>query len=139
LHLNQQHGRNRVLWIVLMAIVVALGLGTRLPALPFPRRFTGYLGDLLWALAVYVGYCLIFPGLATMKIATLAAVTSLLVEFSQLYHAPWIDSIRSTTFGHLLLGSGFDSIDLICYAAGIGVGVLIEKGLIQLAETRSTP
>ena len=77
-----------------------------------------------------------FPALRRCKVATLAAATSLLVEFSQLYHAPWIDSIRGTTLGHLLLGSGFDSIDLICYAAGIGVGVLIEMGLIQLAETR---
>lgn len=139
MHPDQQHGRNRIPWIVLLAIVISLGLGTRVRALPFPLSFSGYLGDVLWALAVYVGYCLLFPGLAMMKVAILAAVTSLLVEFSQLYHALWIDSIRGTTLGHLLLGSGFDSIDLICYAAGIGVGVLIEMGLIQLAETRPTP
>jgi hypothetical protein len=137
LHPKQQHGRNRLPWIVLMAIVIALGLGTRLPALPFPPSFSGYLGDTLWALAVYVGCCLLFPSLSTMKIATLAAMTSLLVEFSQLYHAPWIDSTRSTTLGHLVLGSGFDSIDLVCYAAGTGVGVLFEMGLIQFAATRA--
>ena len=136
---KQQHGRNRALWIVLMTIVIALGLGTRLAGLPFRPNFLGYLGDALWALAVYIGYCLLFPGLSTTKIATLAAITSLLVEVSQLYHAPWIDSIRSTTLGHLVLGSGFDAIDLICYSTGIGVAVLIEMGLIQFAGTRPTP
>lgn len=138
MHPKQQKRRNRALWVVLMAIVIVLGLGTRLPVLPFPPSFSGYLGDGLWALAVYVGYCLLFPGLSTMKSATLAAITSLLVEFSQLYHAPWIDSIRNTTLGHLLLGSGFDSIDLICYCAGIGIGVLFEMGLMHFAATQAT-
>jgi len=40
------------------------------------------------------------------------------VEVSQLYHAPWIDSIRSTTLGGLVLGFGFLWTDLVCYLVG---------------------
>jgi hypothetical protein len=48
------------------------------------------------------------------------------VELSQLYHAPWIDSIRQTTLGGLILGFGFLWTDLACYAFGVGLGVLLE-------------
>ena len=49
-----------------------------------------------------------------------------LVEVGQLYHAPWIDSIRRTTLGGLVLGFDFVWSDLACYAVGVGLGVLIE-------------
>jgi len=43
-------------------------------------------------------------------------------EVSQFYHAPWIDSIRSTTLGGLVLGFGFKLSDLVCYCVGVFVG-----------------
>ncbi|MCA9130161.1 MAG: DUF2809 domain-containing protein, partial [Planctomycetales bacterium] len=49
-----------------------------------------------------------------------------LVEFSQLYHASWIDSIRRTTLGGLVLGFGFLWSDLVCYGIGITLGVVAE-------------
>jgi hypothetical protein len=50
-----------------------------------------------------------------------------IIEVSQLYHAPWIDSIRGTTLGALVLGHGFVWSDLACYAVGVGLGILIER------------
>jgi hypothetical protein len=32
---------------------------------------------------------------------------SVAIDLIQLYHAPWIDSIRQTTLGGLILGFGF--------------------------------
>ena len=54
---------------------------------------------------------------------------SVTIEVSQLCHASWIDSIRGTTLGGLLLGFGFVWSDLACYAVGVGLGMLIERGL----------
>ena len=51
---------------------------------------------------------------------------SVAVEVSQLYHAPWIDSIRHTTLGGLILGFDFLWSDLVCYAVGVGLGVLVD-------------
>ena len=63
---------------------------------------------------------------------------SVAVELSQLYHAPWIDSIRHTTIGGLILGFGFLWSDLACYSLGVGLGVLIEIiGGIVTGEDRS--
>src|SRR5688572_10101869 len=48
------------------------------------------------------------------------------VEYLQLYHAPWIDAIRSTRLGRLVLGSVFNSPDLLAYVIGIALGALAE-------------
>ena len=132
----QRTSRNRPLWVVLIAGVIVFGLGTRSPAFPASRAITGYIGDGAWALAVFFGYGLLVPSLSTMKTIVLAAATSLSVELLQLYHEVWIDSVRATTLGHLVLGSDFDPVDLICYGAGIGMGVLIEGRFFQMAEKR---
>jgi hypothetical protein len=49
-----------------------------------------------------------------------------MVEISQLYHAPWIDSIRQTALGGLVLGFGFLWTDLVCYSVGIFIGSFTE-------------
>ncbi len=59
-------------------------------------------------------------------------------HWRQLYHAPWIDSIRQTTLGGLILGFGFLCSDLACYALGVLLGVLIERiALADRIERRS--
>ena len=80
-------------------------------------------GDTLWALVAFLGIGLLLPRASTWAIALLALSFSVLVEISQLYHAPWIDSIRRTTLGGLVLGFDFVWSDLACYAAGIGIGI----------------
>jgi len=52
------------------------------------------------------------------------------VEFLQLYHAPWLDGIRRNHFGHLLLGSTFNPMDLVAYSVGAAVVFLIDRFLV---------
>ena len=61
----------------------------------------------------------------------LALVFSLMIEVSQLYHAPWIDA-SANALGGLVLGFGFVWSDLVCYLVGVGFGVFIERGVAQL-------
>jgi hypothetical protein len=74
-------------------------------------------------------FLLVSTLLAGQSILTRAAISlalALLVEVSQLYHAPWIDSIRQTTLGGLVLGFGFLWTDLVCYSVGIAAGAVLE-------------
>ena len=118
--------RNPLTWLVLIALVVALGLGSRRFGRSLPGFVAAYAGDTLWALVAFLGIGLLLPRASTWRVALLAMSFSVLIEVSQLYHAPWIDSIRSTTLGGLVLGFGFVWSDLACYAVGVGIGVLIE-------------
>lgn len=86
-----------------------------------------YPGDAFWALMVFLGWGVVFPGVSTARLAAVALATCGLVELSQLYRAPWIDSIRGTTLGHLVLGSGFTWGDFVAYGIGVGVGALGES------------
>lgn len=108
------------------ALVVALGLASRkMPGL-FPAALGKYPGDALWALMVFCIAATLRPAASTAWLAGMALGISFVVETSQLYHAPWIDGIRSTTIGHLALGSAFGWLDLAAYTVGVAAGAGID-------------
>jgi len=49
------------------------------------------------------------------------------IEVSQLYHSIWIDIIRDTRIGGLILGRGFLWSDLISYSIGVALGAKLER------------
>jgi hypothetical protein len=75
---------------------------------------------------VFLGFGFLLPRAPTLTITMLALSFSWGVEFSQLYHAPWINAIRATIPGRLVLGSTFNWPDLPAYAIGIGAGAWAE-------------
>lgn len=126
--------RHRGLYAVWIAIVIVCGLASRSEFVGLPSFFAKYAGDALWALLIFVGFGFLLPARNTMTIAGLAAVVCVLVECSQLHHAPWIDAIRSTWLGRMTLGNMFGWGDLAAYAVGIVVGVGIEWVLCRRAR-----
>jgi hypothetical protein len=119
--------RNPALWIALIASASFLGIGSRRYAPILPGFIAAYAGDTLWALAAFLGIGLLLPRASTWLVAILALAVSLLVETSQLYKAPWIETIRYTTLGGLILGYDFVASDLACYTVGVGLGVIFES------------
>ena len=119
--------RNPFFWTGLIALVIFLGLGSRRFAASLPGVVAAYAGDTLWATAAFLGVGLLLPRASTWQVAPLALSLSVLVEVGQLYHAPWIDTLRSTTLGGLVLGYDLVWSDLACYAVGVALGILIER------------
>jgi hypothetical protein len=110
-----------------MAIAsVAAGLLWRSGLIPLPQGLSNNGGDALWALMVFVGFGFLLPRASTLVIALLALIFAWGVEFSQIYHAPWINAIRATIPGRLVLGTTFNWPDLPAYAVGVALGVLAE-------------
>lgn len=120
----------------LLVLTVALGLASRRFADVLPDFLAEYAGDALWAAMVFWIAALVFPRAATVHLAAAAFGVALVVELSQLYHAPWIDVIRGTRLGALVLGYGFLWSDLVCYAAGAGLAALID---VSPAMNRAAP
>jgi len=106
--------------------VIAIGLLWRSGMIPLPQWLSNNGGDALWALMVFVGFGFLLPRSSTLMIALLALTFSWVVEFSQLYHAPWIDAVRATLPGRLMLGNTFYWPDLPAYTLGIGLGAWME-------------
>ncbi|NKX15328.1 DUF2809 domain-containing protein [Bacillus cereus] len=118
--------RNRVVYALFTIVVIILGLSSRNFAFALPHLLYDYLGDALWALMIFTGFGFLFPKTETKKLAFISLMFCYGIEASQLYHAEWIDSIRTTTLGGLVLGYGFLWSDLVAYTIGVGVGVLCE-------------
>ncbi len=115
-----------MLYALLMIATMAAGLLWRSKFMPLPPFAAKYGGDALWALMVFIGCGFLFPRAATVMLALMALCFSWSVEFSQIYHAPWIDALRATLPGRLILGSVFNWPDLPAYALGIGLGAWAE-------------
>ncbi len=118
--------RNRVLYAGLTLTVIAAGLLWRSSLMPLPPVVSNYGGDALWALMVFLGFGFMIPRASTTVIFWVALIFSWGVEFSQLYHAPWVDAVRATLPGRLVLGSTFNWPDLPAYALGVALGAWAE-------------
>lgn len=116
---------------------MATGLLWRSGLLPLSSFIAKYGGDAFWALLVFVGLGFLFPGASTLRITVTSFCFAWAIEFSQLYHAPWLNSIRSTKPGHLVLGSTFNAPDLLAYAVGILLGALAESTCQSMFRNRT--
>ena len=124
--------RSRWLYGLLVLAAMASGLVLRSRYVSLPAAWVKYGGDAVWALLVFFGFCWIFHRIPTWRLALMAWAFAWVIEFSQIYHAPWIDTIRATRAGHLVLGSTFNWPDLPSYVAGILLGVLIDARIRRI-------
>ena len=107
----------RIPFLCALLILCAAGLLVRSRHAVSPTFLTTYFPDAAWTMAVYCGFGLLFCRDARLHFP-LALGVSFLVELSQLWHTPFLEALRSTTLGGLVLGYGFLWSDLVCYAVG---------------------
>lgn len=119
----------RVLYFVTTSLVMIMGLLSRKFMFIFPKNIAPFIGDMFWAMMVYFGFRFLLPKLALLKSFNIALIFSFAIEISQLYQYDWINTIRKTTIGGLVLGHGFLWMDLISYTIGIIIAVIIDKAL----------
>src|SRR4051812_23867277 len=109
--------RSRVALLLTLPVVLVAGICSRRFGAALPGFVREYAGDTLWAVAAYTAIALLFPRWSVLRLATATLLFAYAIELSQLYHAPWIDSIRATALGGLVLGFGFLWSDIACYTA----------------------
>jgi hypothetical protein len=110
--------KSRLSYFALIGITIIVGL--------LSRKFVFvplFIGDILWALMVYFVMRFLFIDEQVKFIVISSLLFCYAIEFSQLYKAPWINNLRHTLFGRLVLGEGFLWSDLLCYTVGVAIGV----------------
>lgn len=116
---NKSHNQLRRTYIIAVVITILLGLASR----KFSHLLFSFLavnaGDVLWAMMVYFGFRFLFLKKSIVMAIFLSCLFSFGIEFSQLYQEDWINQIRGTLLGALVLGKGFLTVDLIRYTTGI--------------------
>jgi hypothetical protein len=121
----------RIIYFCLIIFTVFIGLVSR----ELKDYIPLFIGDILWGLVIFMCMRLLF----IKQQVNVAVITSLVycyaTEFSQLYEAPWINDLRHTFFGRVMLGKTFLLSDMLCYTIGIGLGILLELSLRRVVRT----
>lgn len=121
----------RCMNILIVGIIMILGLASRKFSEPTSWVFL-YFGDVLWATMFYFIFRFLFIRKPLLTNALIAITWCYAIEFSQLYKSDWINALRATTMGALVLGSGFLWTDLVCYIIGVGLGLAIDRSLQKI-------
>ncbi|MFV9504237.1 MAG: DUF2809 domain-containing protein [Oscillochloridaceae bacterium umkhey_bin13] len=111
----------------LAVLTIMLGLLTR-SGLPMPALLATYGGDTLYATMIFFMVAWLWPHWPGWRIALVALGFCYVIEFSQLLTFGWLEALRQTLTGRLVLGAGFLGSDLICYAVGVGLGLAVDWG-----------
>lgn len=129
--------RVRLATVVLILTTIAIGLGCKQysgPGHAFVNNW-GPASVCYEVLFVLVGF-LVFPRRAMIaKIAICVCLLTCLVEISQLFHIQWLDELRKTFFGRMLLGTSFSWWDFPAYPVGAWVGWIVARWISRLDTT----
>ena len=121
--------RNPFIYAAAVLAVMVLGLLSRRFPDFLPAALGKYPGDALWALMIFCGLGFLRPKLPTTFTAITALAFACAVEFLKFYQSPWLESVRATLPGRLMLGSVFSWKNIAAYAIGIFFGWAVETGI----------
>jgi glycopeptide antibiotics resistance protein len=125
----------RLIYLLILFIIICIGL--------YSKRITGVitevidLKDVVWATMVYFLFRIVFINWSKIKVAAIGILFSCVVEISQLYHDDWIDKLRGTFLGGIILGSEFVWTDLLAYLCGIAFGIIIDYFVESCLSSRN--
>ena len=117
--------RRAVLGIVVIGAGLALRRYGSAIGLTFPWVKFG--GSVLWGAMVFFLIGVLAPASSRRAIASVAMLTAIAVELFRLLHTPALDAFRLTATGALLLGRVFSPWNIVAYAAGIALGLLLDS------------
>ena len=124
-------------YLLAIAVVIPLGLSTRAAAVPWPAFVTEHGGDALYASMAYLGFRMLRPGAAPVIALGLGLGACYAVELLQLYQAPWMQALRKTPPGRLVLGSGFLWLDFARYTVGALGAWALDRQVVNRSVRRA--
>ncbi|HVM89790.1 MAG TPA: DUF2809 domain-containing protein [Puia sp.] len=108
----------KICYLLIVIFLIWLAFATRIHHQWFHPFVIKYGGDTIWAGMFLFMLRIFFSKINLWKLAIICYLLGAADEVSQLYNAPWIDTVRNTAIGGAMLGHGFLWSDLACYAAG---------------------
>jgi hypothetical protein len=131
--------RRRISVLFWLILLIAFGVGSRRVG-GLPEWITLYAGDVAWGAMFFLLFCWARPTLTTTQAWLAAVLTTELIEFSELWHTPWLDALRATRAGGFLLGHVFLWSDVVCVALGATLAAIAERAWHSLrGHARGAP
>ncbi|MDN8592930.1 DUF2809 domain-containing protein [Paenibacillus sp. 11B] len=111
--------KDRLIYLTAVIITMAAGLASRHFGALLPCFVREHFGDALWAGMIYFGIRMLWINRSREWAMIVSLMFSWAIECSQIIQTPWLNEVRSTLLGALILGHGFLAMDLLRYAVGI--------------------
>lgn len=122
--------KKRIIYLLLVFLVMLAGLISR--QYIFNIEMPVFVGDILWGAMIYVGFRFLIVNKSKNLSLVLALGYSYLTEITQLYQGEWINAIRHTTLGALVLGFNFSFLDIFYYTVGIAIIAFLDYKVFKI-------
>ena len=126
----------RKLLAVAIALVIPAGLFVKFgiggPLREWAFRYgAAILYEVFWVLVVRF----VFPRVRPAFAAAGVFVATCILETLQLWKPPWLEAVRHTLVGGVLLGTTFDAADFLYYGLGSLLGCLILRAIVSRSSS----
>jgi len=121
----------RLLTSISLLIIIPLGFATKFYHGIYANWVNNSLGgvfyEIFWCLVIF----LIFTRLSPFKIATIIFIVTSSLEFTQLWKAPFLETIRKNFIGRTLIGSSFTWTDFLYYLIGCILAYFLVNSILK--------
>jgi len=114
-------------WIVIIALLILTPIGfySKFYSGPLHYWVNNSLGGVFYEMFWCLVLALFFKRLKPFQIACIVLLATCLLEFLQLWHPPFLVSLRSNFIGVTILGNAFTWSDFPYYFIGSGFGLVL--------------
>ena len=114
---QQRVFKYRIVLVISLLIIVPLGYMIRFHGAT-PEWINDSFGSIAYEIFWILLLALLFPKLSPVWAAIGVCLATCIVEFLQLWHPPFLEAMRATLPGRLVLGNSFTWSDFLSYFIG---------------------
>jgi glycopeptide antibiotics resistance protein len=126
--------QDRIALLVSLGIILPLGYSIRFAQGPAPAWLHDALGSIAYEIFWILLAVLCFPNASVQNLAIGVCLLTCGIEFLQLWQPPFLQAIRATLPGRLVLGNTFSWTDFPAYLIGSYLGWIWVNRLRQLSH-----
>lgn len=126
---NHRFFNYRLALLASILVIVPLGLATKFYRGPGQEWLNNSFGGIPYEIFFVLLVVFIWPQLSALRAALAVCLATCLLEFLQLWHPPFLEAIRATLLGRLLLGNTFQWSDIPYYFIGSFLGWAWVRGI----------
>jgi len=120
----RQVWRYRLALLISIGVIIPIGYGGRFYLSPDLEWLRNGIGNLAYECVWVFLTLLVWPQISPLHAAIGVCLASFGIEFLQLWQPPWLQALRATLLGRLVLGNSFLWADFPQYVIGSALGGL---------------
>jgi hypothetical protein len=126
--------KQRWLTLLFIILIIPLGFFTKFYSGPAMNWINNSVGGLLYEIFWCLVLFFLFPEKRPFLLAAIVFISTFFLEFLQLCHPPFLESMRSNVIGRTILGNAFNWMDFPYYLVGSVLGYILLKLISKIAD-----